>query len=214
MDVLLFVVLIPTLALFFWVLKDVIWWLLPSDKKNAQLKPDEIDFTIPTKHAWQRFIARMLDIYICAAAFGFILAYDAYGVFETIEDNNATLAVIAINICLFYEISCLASFKTTIGKKIMGVDIIFPNIKTTLPAIKRGLLVWYRGMAGGFLFVYLFTMYAGFQNYKKYGKNSWDMIAGTELQCQEIHISRWLLGILIFLSNYVILFLDAVQRLQ
>ena len=198
------IIFIPSLVIVFWALKDIVWWLFSSNQKNAQTSPDEIDFEVPTKHAWQRFIARLIDIAISGFILGILLSLDAEGVFEEVAANNVAMGILGINLCLFYEISCLSSFKTTIGKKIMGIDINFSNTDTMRSAIKRGCLVWYRGLAGGFPLITLFANYAGFKNFKKYGKNSWDISAETELTINQIHVSRWVFGVLLSLSSYLV----------
>ena len=199
MQWLLLIVVLPTFAIIVWALKDIIWLFLPTAKNP---KPDKVNPIIPMKQAWQRFLARIMDLSICGFAFGIFLNFDVDGVFENIMSNDMLLGLVIVNICLFYEISCLASFETTIGKKLMGVRLSFPDGSKDFAAVKRPLLVWYRGVAGGYPIISLFTMYAGLKNYRNYGKNSWDITAGTELTCEEINISRWIFSIGVTLALY------------
>ena len=207
------ILFIPSLVIVLWALRDVVWWLSSSNQKNAQTTPDEIDFEVPTKHAWQRFIARFIDLIICGGFLTILFEYDAEGIFEEVAANDVAISIIGINLCLFYEISCLSSFKKKKKKKIMGIDINFSNTDTMRSAIKRGCLVWYRGMAGGLPFITVFANYAGFKNFKKYGKNSWDISAETELTCKQIHVSRWVFGVLLALGSYLVgLFIIIAER--
>lgn len=204
-SILFFITLSPAIAIVVWAMVDLGTFAFKKEAvEEAQdvLEPIPADENIPTKFAWQRYLARVIDLTVVSIAFGAVIAFDTNRVFEDIVTNNVGIAILSVNICMFYEMSCLAAFNTTAGKALMGVKLTFPETNIGKAAIKRSLFVWYRGMAGGFPLITLFANYAGFKNYKKYGASSWDAAAGTTLACNEIHLMRWVLGIGIVMLSY------------
>jgi uncharacterized RDD family membrane protein YckC len=167
-------------------------------------------------HAWRRYFARLIDIWIFFLIGGLFLGLALPELFETTSNsaqtrtNDYLFSMVGLGLYAIFEAVCLNVFGITFGKFLYGIGIWTKEGDQLAfsTALKRSLAVWIRGFAFGIPFVALITLYVAYSTLWKEGQTSWD----RDFNCMVVHKDfsalRWLaiaISWVILLSTYAIL---------
>jgi hypothetical protein len=128
---------------------------------------------------WRRCLARMLDTWLFGggAVFATAMAISASKSPQAFPDYDGYLFLLGWIMTALYipfEALLLVVFGTTLGKYCHGV-VLTPNGPFDYRrALRRSLLVWWRGTGAGFPLAALITLPAAYFNLAKRGTTSWD----------------------------------------
>jgi hypothetical protein len=148
-------------------------------------------------HPWRRYFARMIDWFAGGALFGLIWLIVALidskvgGIIAILFDERGSgWLLLALYIPL--EALLLATFGTTIGKYIYKIKITPQDHFTYSNALRRSLLVWWRGLGTGFPLVGLITLPIAYRNLKNNRVTSWDRDCNCHISHSHISRRRWI----------------------
>ncbi|TXK72382.1 RDD family protein [Paenibacillus sp. N3.4] len=161
-------------------------------KKNTLLKNDESgdwlsaeiyeEFNIAKTQVrpWMRMWARQIDMFVFGFLVGVLLEIISvfapyFGLWKYI------FGMILLILWILIEAVLLSTIGTTLGKFLFGVKVHNENgLKLTFKqAMKRGLLVWWRGLGMGIPVITLITYWDGYNNLKhKLRETTWDRDLG------------------------------------
>lgn len=123
-------------------------------------------------HPWQRWFARIVDIYLFAFVLGIVLVFGGINV-----PGNDFLYGLVLLVCLIpVEALALSSWGTTPGKALMNIRVIRTDGRylTVGEAMGRAINVWISGLALGIPIANLFTLVGSYNRLKNTGATSWD----------------------------------------
>lgn len=139
---------------------------------------------------WLRFWARTFDLQLHTL---FIVIIWTIIHVESIDAiDNTTFSILISFLYIFIEWFYMSLFGTTLGKLILGIQIITKD-GTRLSkevSLKRARLVWFRGMGIGAGLIQLIANIVGYSNLKKDRITSWDRDLGLVVKHKEIGLLR------------------------
>jgi hypothetical protein len=166
--------------------------------------PDEASQAAPppSLHPWRRYFARMFDIYVFSFGAAVVVGILFPNLFSSKSDagNDQITGLLFLAAYIPVEAFCLYAFSTSLGKALYGIRIAsgsqlaFPPIAFS-QALRRSMLVWFRGLGMGIGIVTLFTLVTAFNNLKKNRTTTWDADMGWTVTHSEYGALRWI-GIL------------------
>ncbi len=161
---------------------------------------------IPNRFALSRLAARWLDM----SLFGFLVAF-AFRLFGLQESSltGATLLSVLV-VYPFVEGPITRSFKTTIGKRLLNIQLVERTKGAPLSDYNgRALSAHFHGFAGGFPFLNLYMAWVSWRRFLETGRTSWDDVSPIYALPQGAGFIRWMGFILAVL---VLLFLSALAQ--
>jgi uncharacterized RDD family membrane protein YckC len=171
---------------------------VPEERWRAQARPDED--TDP--HPWLRWIARGFDSWIFSLSIGFVgvgaLALTVPAAAAWLETMPLLLwgAVWAVAMVLL-EAFVLSVKGTTPGKWLFGMRVALRSggAPTFPVALRRTVLVWWRGLGLNLPVVSLITMVVAHSTLTREGETSWDRDTGLVVSHRRMSIGRALLAV-------------------
>jgi uncharacterized RDD family membrane protein YckC len=156
---------------------------LSFEAKYPLTTPSSCTDTKP--HPWRRYFARLIDGMVNGIFILSVLLIILYAINpiqgEKTSNYLATInpvvdSILTLFLAIWLNAALLGIVGTTLGKLIMGVQV--RNMDGTkignTKALKRELIVWFKGLALGIPLFSLFTLWNGFDSLKKNGYTSWD----------------------------------------
>ncbi len=166
-------------------------------------------------HAWRRYFARSIDVWIFLLIGGLLLGVAFPELFETTSTSSKTgndylYSMVGLGVYAIFEAICLNVFGTTFGKFLYGIRIGAQEGDQIAfsTALKRSLAVWIRGLAFGIPLFALITLYVAYRTLWKDGQTSWDRDFKCVVVHKELSALRWLaiaITWVLLLSVYAIL---------
>jgi uncharacterized RDD family membrane protein YckC len=156
------------------------------DPPPASPPPIKGAWTDVKPHPWRRYLARLLDVMVVGligwALIGFVVYLAAPeaadrifiaidGSFGRILDILLTLAIVIPGMALMIGLTGLS-----LGKWLFGIKVVRRNGRPIGlgAALKREVLVWFRGWGMGVPFVSLYTLIASYRHLSDAGTSVWD----------------------------------------
>lgn len=148
-------------------------------------------------HPWRRYFARSIDAWIVGMTVGVPLAFLAPVEYIDQIPDSAIGLVIGILI-IPYDALCFANWNRTLGKWILGITVQKSEGGSLSfdQGLKRGGLVFLRGMGLGLPGVALFTNIHQYNTLMKKGITSWDKEIGCLVTYTPLSAVRVLLVLL------------------
>jgi uncharacterized RDD family membrane protein YckC len=158
----------------------------PADLPGDASGPADDESTEPSP--WRRWLARWFDIWIFALVFA-VVAFSALEITSPrladalFETNDALFGLFVVAALIPIEALLLSSHGTTPGKWIFGIRVmpVEGGRPTYATALRRAMLVWWRGLAIGFPIVTLFTQAHAYSKLKGDGETTWDRDTGLRV---------------------------------
>ena len=174
-----------------------------------------------TKQAWIRYFARVIDIFLGTVIVLFILGVmfitgslifkgtSTYYLEQATDLTFRIIEMIGMVIYFFIEAAIISKYGTTPAKKLFGISLSNENgekldYKT---ALGRGFTLWFRGLGLGLPIISFITLAITYSNYTQDGQTTWDKNFNTVVSYKIISPIRFIVGITIFISIFVLLFL-------
>jgi uncharacterized RDD family membrane protein YckC len=170
---------------------------------------------------WRRFCARWFDIYIFVVATAFIgeillAPYSkSYVELMTAPNNDLLIGLVFLPFAFLLEAIFSSIAGTSPGKFLLGINVVkHSRDRLTLSDwLKRGLNVWFSGLALGVPFVSLITMW---REYKKTGMDlpaSYDEKLGFTVIGKELTLVKKLVaGLAMIAAAVVMIVLSAMSK--
>ena len=136
---------------------------------------------------WPRFWARSLDVVIyimvLAVLLGIMFPEVAYMEFFTTRVGDAVLTILILPLAMIVDAVILASFGTSIGKKIAGLSIVPDegSDRSLDRMLRRNLECYVRGMALGIPLLNLFAYYKSYEKVEADDTTHWDDRSRTKV---------------------------------
>ena len=173
-----------------------------------------------TKQAWTRYLARVIDIFLGTVIVLFILGvmfiagslifkYSTYYLEQATDLTFRIIEMIGMVIYFFIEAAIISKYGTTPAKKLFGISLSNENgekldYKT---ALGRGFTLWFRGLGLGLPIISFITLAVAYSNYTQDGQTTWDKDFNVVVSYKIISPIRFIIGVTVFISIFVLLFL-------
>ena len=158
---------------------------------------------VPEVHAWRRWFARLIDIYVLSLIVGGLVgivavlaAPDQADQFFAMFDKPSAWVRVAdlmlTNLLVLPLIACLLTLFGTPGKWICGIKVvrIADGERPTLrEAFSREFMVWWRGLGLCIPLVALFTMLRSHAYLNDHGETPWDR--KLQLRVEFAPVNAW-----------------------
>lgn len=174
--------------------------LLPVELQPTPVKIVNVENNIVVQNGvnpWLRFCARTFDYCLLAFIFVYLLS-------NTITKNKLPFTILMMFIWIFVETILLSTWGTTLGKWLFNIHVL--NNEGRKPsfsqALKRSILVWFRGMGCCLPFIVLITHIVSYRLLKKNGVTSWDQDCYLNVEHTKLGIIKKIMCIL-FLFCYL-----------
>jgi uncharacterized RDD family membrane protein YckC len=175
-----------------------------ADAYGTQSRPDAYD--APTQgvaaagtgpYPWQRWMARLLDMFWFVLAMSTVLAIAG---FAGLESANVAVNVLIMALFVPVEALMLSAFGATPGKRLLRISVTNADGSrlTFGTALERSVQVWVRGMGLGLPLVSLVTMVSSFIRLSNDGRTAWDEKLGLRVTHGEVSPLR-LTSVVVFL---------------
>ncbi|MFD0913146.1 RDD family protein [Methylophilus luteus] len=187
---------------------------------SADLKPVAPPLIYTTAGRWQRYFARIFDLWlellIVTFVSGYILGQVSSTFIEFVNNANAHLiGIIYLPFGLVLDAVLYHFFGNTPGKAILGIKVV-KNIDLPLTSreyLKRNFSLWGSGLAFGLPLINLFTMSKQFGRLKKGEAASYDLAGDFAVKARPLAVWKWLLFTILFVSLFaVVLYLNFKEK--
>ncbi|WP_165861200.1 RDD family protein [Paenibacillus paeoniae] len=161
---------------------------------------------VEKERPWLRFWARTFDVLIHATIIGMVWVFLHEASIERM--SSFSFNALTTFLWIFMEWGYMAIFGTTPGKKILGIRVLSSE-GSAVPkytALKRAILVWFRGMGVGVGLINLACYMIGYDNLRYAKITSWDRDLNLKVTYKKIGIFRMLIcPMIIVLFNSIAL---------
>jgi hypothetical protein len=125
-------------------------------------------------HPWRRWFARMIDAFVAAFVLG--VAMTMLGIGAELRRNEIGMSMATVLFMIPFDATCIALWQQTAGKALLNIHVLRQDGRpeSWLSAARRTGNVAVFGMAVGFPFVSLFTLYHQYRQLTKAGTTSYD----------------------------------------
>lgn len=123
-------------------------------------------------HPWQRWFARVVDIYLFAFVLGIVVLFLGTG----LPGNDFLLGLAILACWIPVEALALSNWGATPGKALMNIRVVRMDGSHLGggEALGRAINVWISGLAFGIPIANLFTLVGSYNRLKKTGATTWD----------------------------------------
>ena len=165
----------------------------------------------PQIRPWVRYAARMFDIMFWAFPAGVLIGVFAPHLLSDEPGSDYALGWLVVVMWVFVEPLCLSVFGTTPGKWLLRIRLVYdgPEELSYGRALKRSVMVWWRGMGAGLPLVSLITLIQAFNKLKNQGRTSWDADGSFIVSHAKIGAGRAVLAFALLAAYF--LFIGAVS---
>jgi len=162
------------------------------------------------RQAWMRYMARTIDLTIgsllIGLSVGFLLAliFSPYDILSNIP--GILLSILVIAIYLLIEAWIISTYKTTLGKKLLGITVTDKNgdkLKYSV-SLKRDFYMWLAGLGLSLPLVSLVTLIISYNKYTEKGVTPWDEAFNVEVNYEPISNTRFIIAIILTLAVIVL----------
>lgn len=147
---------------------------------------EQVESEVELAKAWPRFWARLVDISILALPVGMLLGLLFPSLMVLDLDGRAAdlvFGIIALPIILVIDALLIALLGTTPGKAIVGLKVadIRMGRLSTETALRRNVLLYFRGLFAGIPLLNLLGYVNGYNKIQEQGFTSWDEATGSRV---------------------------------
>jgi uncharacterized RDD family membrane protein YckC len=162
--------------------------------------------TGPQIRPWVRYAARMIDVMIWAFPAGFLIGVFAPHLLGDDPSGDYALGWLVVLMWVFVEPLCLSVFGTTPGKWLLRIRLVCNGTQELSygRALKRSVMVWWRGMGAGMPLIGLITLIVAYSKLKNQGRTSWDADGDFTVTHTKIGVGR---TVLVFVLMFFYFFL-------
>ena len=161
------------------------------------------------KQAWMRYMARTIDVTIgsllIGLSVGFLLAI-IFSSNDILSTPEILLSMLVVAIYLLIEAWIISTYKTTLGKKLLGITVTDKNggkLKYST-SVKRDFYMWLAGLGLSLPFVSLVTMLISYNKYTEKGVTPWDEAYDVKINYEPISNVRFITGIVLTVAVIVL----------
>lgn len=168
---------------------------VPASDASPQIRP------------WVRYAARMIDVMIWAFPAGFLIGVFAPHLLGDDPSGDYALGWLVVLMWVFVEPLSLSVFGTTPGKWLLRIRLVYngPEELSYGRALKRSVMVWWRGLGAGLPLVSLITLILAFNKLKNQGRTSWDADGGFIVSHAKIGAGRAVLAFALLLLYFFLI---------
>lgn len=182
----------------------------PVAHKNLdqQPTPQGVDYNIVSKDQpeekklpiWSRLLARTFDYYVFTAIAALSIGYLFPSFINNTKEPNLSILLFLSGVFLLTLTNVLTG--TSLGKLLFGLQVMKEDKSrlSSFEALKREMLVWYRGYGLGIPLVCLFTLSRAHTTLKEDGKTSWDRDISSNVTQKPIGVFRLSFAMLVAFS--------------
>jgi uncharacterized RDD family membrane protein YckC len=168
---------------------------------------DDVFESVSQVRPWVRYWARIIDIFVVALIFGFIiglveeLSSSSTGILEL---PNAVLNIIVIVLVPFVEAIFISNWGATPGKMLLKTKVLNVNgqYPSYMEALIRSFRVAWQGLGLGIPIVSWVTLLISYSNLKNDSITSWDANLETVVIHKKIGVTRTIISLIVIIAFF------------
>ena len=184
--------------------------LNPPGIRNPEfIVVDDVFESVSQVRPWVRYWARIIDIFVVALIFGFIiglveeLSSSSTGILEL---PNAVLNIIVIVLVPFVEAIFISNWGATPGKMLLKTKVLNANGQhlSYMEALIRSFRIAWQGLGLGIPIVSWVTLLISYSNLKNDSITRWDANLETVVIHKKIGVTSTLISIIVIIAIFAL----------